>query len=105
MISYGTDVFPNLKFEKRIWIKTNRYCDYQILQMKSNKRSKTLGNMSSHDLSNTSFSEKRSDIVESKKKVGRPHKIAANHSEKMTVVLHLKNKKCRLSSLNGKYII
>ena len=76
-----------------------------MLQLKSNKRSKTLGNMNSHDLSKTSLPEKRSGIVESKKKAGRPHKIAANHSEKMTVVLQLKNKKCRLSSLNGKYII
>ena len=112
MISNGTDVSLNLKCEKRISLKTNRYCDQEILPLKSNKKSKTLGNMNSHDLGNinshdlskTLFLEKRSGIVESKKKRGRPHKIVGNHSEKMTVVLQLKNKKCSLSLLNVKIL-
>ena len=102
MISNGTDVFPILKCEKRISIKTNRYCDQVFLPLKSNKKSKTLRNINSNDLSKTVFSEKRSGIVESKKKRGRPHKIAGNHSEKKTVVFQLKNKKCSLFSFNVK---
>ena len=104
MISNGTDVFPNLKSEKRISIKTNRYCDQEMLLLKPNKKSKTFENINSHHKSETVFSEKKSGIVESKKKRGRPYKIAANHSEKKIVIFQMEKKKCRLSSFNGKFL-